>query len=237
MDVDDKAEPVIDEALYSRQLYVLGAEAMKRMQASTVLIVGLNGLGVEVAKNVVLAGVKTVTLHDNTPVAIADLGAQFFLRESDLGQPRAAVTGPRLAELNNYVPVDVYAGALTPEFVSQFGIIVIAGTVPMAEAIKINDAARAAGCARALAPQCHPALCSRAERLSASPRPTRMLSFDPACARVLRPARASSSPRRLASSATRFATLAMLSCASTTTARSRRVRWWLRSTTPWRRRW
>jgi len=145
MDVDDKAEPVIDEALYSRQLYVLGAEAMKRMQASTVLIVGLNGLGVEVAKNVVLAGVKTVTLHDNTPVAIADLGAQFFLRESDLGQPRAAVTGPRLAELNNYVPVDVYAGALTPEFVSQFGIIVIAGTVPMAEAIKINDAARAAG--------------------------------------------------------------------------------------------
>jgi len=147
MDVDDKvAEGTIDEALYSRQLYVLGAEAMKRMQASSVLIVGLNGLGVEVAKNVVLGGVKSVTLHDDTPAQLSDLGAQFFLREADVGKPRAAVTAPRLAELNTYVPVEVHQGALAPEFVAQFGIIVIAGGVPMSEAIKINDACRAAGC-------------------------------------------------------------------------------------------
>ena len=38
----------IDEALYSRQLYVLGHEAMKRMGASHVLIAGLRGLGVEI---------------------------------------------------------------------------------------------------------------------------------------------------------------------------------------------
>ena len=58
-------------------------------------------MGVEVAKNVVLGGVKSVTLCDNAPVAISDLGAQFFLREDDVGKPRAAVTQPRLAELNN----------------------------------------------------------------------------------------------------------------------------------------
>ena len=38
----------IDESLYSRQLYVLGHEAMKRMGSSNVLIVGLKGLGVEI---------------------------------------------------------------------------------------------------------------------------------------------------------------------------------------------
>ena len=38
----------IDEALYSRQLYVLGHEAMKRMGSSHVLIVGMKGLGVEI---------------------------------------------------------------------------------------------------------------------------------------------------------------------------------------------
>lgn len=38
----------IDESLYSRQLYVLGHEAMKRMGSSHVLIVGLRGLGVEI---------------------------------------------------------------------------------------------------------------------------------------------------------------------------------------------
>ena len=56
----------IDESLYSRQLYVMGHEAQRRMAVSDVLIVGMNGLGVETAKNVILAGVKSVSLHDNT---------------------------------------------------------------------------------------------------------------------------------------------------------------------------
>lgn len=38
----------IDESLYSRQLYVLGHEAMKRMGNSHVLIAGLRGLGIEI---------------------------------------------------------------------------------------------------------------------------------------------------------------------------------------------
>ena len=40
----------IDESLYSRQLYVLGHEAMKRMGSSHVLIAGLRGLGVEIGR-------------------------------------------------------------------------------------------------------------------------------------------------------------------------------------------
>ena len=38
----------IDEGLYSRQLYVLGHNAMKRMATSNILISGMNGLGAEV---------------------------------------------------------------------------------------------------------------------------------------------------------------------------------------------
>ena len=45
----------IDESLYSRQLYVLGHEAMKRMGSSHILVVGMKGLGVEIAKNIALA--------------------------------------------------------------------------------------------------------------------------------------------------------------------------------------
>ncbi len=98
----------IDESLYSRQLYVLGHEAMKRMSASNVLIVGLKGLGVEIAKNIALAGVKSLTLYDPAPAAIADLSSQFFLHKDDVGKPRAAATAPRIAELNAYTPVSVH---------------------------------------------------------------------------------------------------------------------------------
>jgi ubiquitin-activating enzyme E1 len=101
----------IDESLYSRQLYVLGHEAMKRMGASNVLVVGLRGLGVEIAKNIALAGVKSLTLHDPAPVAIADLSAQFFLRPDDVGKPRDQATVARVSELNAYVPVSVLGAA------------------------------------------------------------------------------------------------------------------------------
>lgn len=76
----------IDEGLYSRQLYVLGHDAMRRMASSDVLISGLGGLGVEIAKNVILGGVKSVTLHDKTLCSIEDLGSQFYLKESDIGE-------------------------------------------------------------------------------------------------------------------------------------------------------
>jgi ubiquitin-activating enzyme E1 len=98
----------IDESLYSRQLYVLGHEAMKRMGASNVLIVGLKGLGVEIAKNIALAGVKSLTLYDPTPAAIADLSSQFFLHVEDVGKPRDVVTAPRVGELNAYTPVKIH---------------------------------------------------------------------------------------------------------------------------------
>ncbi|KAF8076112.1 ubiquitin activating enzyme [Lyophyllum atratum] len=139
MDIDEAA---IDEGLYSRQLYVLGHEAMKRMATSNVLIVGLQGLGVEIAKNIVLAGVKTVTIFDPEPVTIQDLSSQFFLRAEDVGKSRAEATHPRLAELNAYVPVRNLGGApgqeITVDLIQGFQVVVLCG-VPHGKQIEIND--------------------------------------------------------------------------------------------------
>lgn len=55
---------------------MLGHEAMRRMQNSNVLISGMRGLGIEVAKNVVLGGVKSVTIHDTGNADWIDLSSQ-----------------------------------------------------------------------------------------------------------------------------------------------------------------
>lgn len=81
MQIDSPSPQEIDEGLYSRQLYVLGKEAMLKMQNANVLIIGLNGLGIEIAKNIALAGVKSLSLYDPKPVSITDLSTQFFLSE------------------------------------------------------------------------------------------------------------------------------------------------------------
>ncbi|KAH7947122.1 hypothetical protein HPB52_007568 [Rhipicephalus sanguineus] len=56
--------------------YVLGHEAMLRMARSDVLISGMRGLGVEIAKNIILSGVKSVTIHDQGVCTTADLSSQ-----------------------------------------------------------------------------------------------------------------------------------------------------------------
>ncbi|KAI9800284.1 MAG: hypothetical protein M1833_003398 [Piccolia ochrophora] len=135
MQIDEPDESLkdadIDESLYSRQLYVLGHEAMKRMGASHVLIVGLKGLGVEIAKNIALAGVKSLTLFDPAPAAIADLSSQFFLHPDDIGKPRASVTVPRLAELNAYTPISLHpSNDLTSDLNSlkRYQVVVLTAT-------------------------------------------------------------------------------------------------------------
>ncbi|KAG6032573.1 hypothetical protein E4U41_007206 [Claviceps citrina] len=143
MQMDESAvgHDEIDESLYSRQLYVLGHEAMKRMGASNVLVVGLKGLGVEIAKNIALAGVKSLTLYDPAPVEIADLSAQFFLGPEDVGKPRHAATTPRVAELNAYTPVKIHEASSLDGDMSQFDkyqVVVLTNT-PLQSQKAIGD--------------------------------------------------------------------------------------------------
>lgn len=57
-------EQTIDESLYSRQIYALGNGVMQSITNATVLISGMNGVGVEIAKNAMLNGYKNVIIHD-----------------------------------------------------------------------------------------------------------------------------------------------------------------------------
>ncbi|XP_075438311.1 ubiquitin-like modifier-activating enzyme 1, partial [Ascaphus truei] len=128
----------IDEGLYSRQLYVLGHEAMKRMQNANVLISGMSGLGVEIAKNIILGGVKSVTVHDQGNAEWADLSSQFYLREGDIGKNRAEASHPRLAELNSYVPVSASTDPLTEDFLSDFQLVILTNS-PLEEQLRVGD--------------------------------------------------------------------------------------------------
>ncbi|GMF03705.1 unnamed protein product [[Candida] boidinii] len=137
MQIDSPEGGKIDESLYSRQLYVLGKDAMLKMASSNVLVIGLKGLGVEIAKNIALAGVKSLTIYDPTIVTLQDLSAQFFLSESDIGKTRADATLPKLSELNQYVPISVISD-LSDSSITNFQVIVATET-PLEKQLEINE--------------------------------------------------------------------------------------------------
>lgn len=89
----DDSERKQFENVWSRLIPALGEggqETLKKLQTSSVLVVGLKGLGIEIgtkcltlqpivtlfsAKNLVLMGIQGLSLFDDEPVAIADLSA------------------------------------------------------------------------------------------------------------------------------------------------------------------
>ena len=65
----------------------------------------------------ILAGVKAVTLQETEACAIADLGANFYLAEADVGKNRAEACAAKLQELNPAVEVTVVTDDVTEDLV------------------------------------------------------------------------------------------------------------------------
>ena len=78
----------IQENLYSRQIGTYGEEAMKKIINLKILILGLKGLGIEVAKNLILTGPEKVIIYDPSIVKLKDLGLNYYLKENDINKNR-----------------------------------------------------------------------------------------------------------------------------------------------------
>ncbi len=65
-------------------------------------------MGVEVAKNLILAGPKQVTIYDPNIVTIEDVGRNFYCRHEDVGKKsRAEASLTQLKDLNPNVNVSI----------------------------------------------------------------------------------------------------------------------------------
>ncbi|KAF2288478.1 hypothetical protein GH714_007827 [Hevea brasiliensis] len=128
----------IDEDLHSRQLAVYGRETMRRLFASNILVSGMQGLGAEIAKNLILAGVKSVTLHDEGVVELWDLSSNFVFTEDDVGKNRALASVQKLQELNNAVVISTLTTELTKEQLSEFQAVVFTD-ISLEKAIEFDD--------------------------------------------------------------------------------------------------
>ncbi len=111
------------------------------MASAHVLVSGLRGLGVEIAKNLILAGVRAVSLQDSGAVEARDLSSQFYFSANDVAENknRAAACASRLQELNPAVKVSVVNATLEdPEFLSQFNVVVVTDC-PMEKAKRLDE--------------------------------------------------------------------------------------------------
>ena len=99
-------------ARYSRQMVLpeVGVAGQAALRDSTVLIVGLGGLGSPAALYLAAAGVGRLLMADHDRVSLSNLQRQLLYTEADVGQAKTAAATARLHALNKAVEVELLEG-------------------------------------------------------------------------------------------------------------------------------
>ena len=138
--------------LYSRQVGLYGFETMKKIMKMNIFLFGMRGLGIEIAKNIILAGPNSVSIFDPNITKINDLTSNFYLTKEDVEKKkrRDKAVIDKLSLLNPYVKVKIIETNNILENIknnledkdSKYDIVVISEYISPEEIIEINEICR-----------------------------------------------------------------------------------------------
>nr|DAD34205.1 TPA_asm: hypothetical protein HUJ06_004845 [Nelumbo nucifera] len=129
MDSEELTEQ--ETALYDRQIRVWGVDAQRRLSKSHILVSGTKGTVIEFCKNIVLAGIGSLTLMDDRLVTEELLSANFLIPPDEnafSGNSLAELCCDSLRDFNPMVRVSVEKGDLSSfggDFYDKFDVVVV----------------------------------------------------------------------------------------------------------------
>ena len=111
-------------ALYDRQIRLWGTSTQLKLRSTKILVINLGAIGSEIVKNLVLGGINTIEILDNSTIQPQDFAAQFFLPNNDakvnengdggsgdessyIGQLKLPLVIEKIRELNNRVNLSI----------------------------------------------------------------------------------------------------------------------------------
>ncbi|CAL65434.1 HesA/MoeB/ThiF family protein [Christiangramia forsetii] len=130
---------------YDRQITLdeVGDSGQEKLSNSSVLIIGVGGLGCPAAQYLVGAGIGKIALMDHDKVSISNLHRQVLYNENDIGRSKAMVSQEKLQQLNSEIEIVAIDEALSIEnaekLFSQYDLI-LDGTDNFETKYLINDA-------------------------------------------------------------------------------------------------
>ena len=134
---------------YSRQIALseLGRHKQERLRKSSVLIIGVGGLGSPAAMYLAAAGIGTIGLVDGDRVERSNLQCQPLYNDRNIGQPKVEQAAAFLRSLNPNTTVlssEAHFNANTPlDFLRDYDVV-IDGSDNFATHYAVNDACVAA---------------------------------------------------------------------------------------------
>lgn len=105
---------------YRRQVLFFGKKGQRKLRQSTVLLIGLGGLGSSVAYYLTAAGIKKLIIVDYQPVEESNLNRQILHFSKDVGILKVISAQEKLQRLNPDTKIEAYPVKITKRNVSWY---------------------------------------------------------------------------------------------------------------------
>ncbi|KRY42030.1 SUMO-activating enzyme subunit 1 [Trichinella spiralis] len=94
-----------DAKVYDRQMRLWGVNGQKKIREFSVILCGVNDIGAEMAKNLILSGIKQLTLIDDT--VVNDERTSLLIKKNSIGMLRSEASREVCQQFNPSVEVKV----------------------------------------------------------------------------------------------------------------------------------
>lgn len=105
---------------YSRTEMIIGTEAVDKIKAASVIVLGIGGVGSYVVEGLARAGVGRIVLVDNDTVDITNINRQLPALHSTIGKSKAEVMAKRVKDINPSCDVEAIECFFMPETADDF---------------------------------------------------------------------------------------------------------------------
>ncbi len=105
---------------FARTEKLIGTESVEKLQAASVIVFGIGGVGSYVAEGLARAGVGKLTLVDKDVVDITNINRQLPALHSTVGQPKAEVMAQRIKDINPDCDIEAVECFFMPDNADTF---------------------------------------------------------------------------------------------------------------------
>lgn len=109
----------MNEDIYERNIRLIGEEKQQRLRQTTVLVVGLGGVGSYATEALARVGVGRLILLDGDKIAVSNLNRQLFALQSTLNTFKTDAAKKRIADINPNTEVIAKNVFLAPENIDE----------------------------------------------------------------------------------------------------------------------
>lgn len=112
----------MNESIFTRTIDLIGADGLRKLQGSSVIIFGLGGVGSFCAEALARAGIGTLTLVDRDLIEASNINRQLVALHSTLGHSKVDVMAERILDINPQAQVEKRHTFFLPENSAQFDL-------------------------------------------------------------------------------------------------------------------